>query len=77
MGIPTTQLDIVPMKELVGAISAVFASFQPNEVFVPHWGDVHSDHQAVFKPQVLELKGLEQGVVGLGAGHGVFSSAPL
>jgi LmbE family N-acetylglucosaminyl deacetylase len=37
------------MKELVGAISAVFASFQPNEVFVPHCGDVHSDHQVVFK----------------------------
>lgn len=49
LGIPTTQLDVVPMKELVGGISAVFASFQPNEVFVPHWGDVHSDHQAVFK----------------------------
>jgi hypothetical protein len=49
LGIPTTQLDVVPMKELVGAIAAVFASFQPNEVFVPHWGDVHSDHQAVFK----------------------------
>ena len=49
LGIPTTQLDIVPMKELVGAIAAVFASFQPNEVFVPHWGDVHSDHQAVFR----------------------------
>ena len=47
--IPTTQLDIIPMKELVGAISAVFASFQPNEVFIPHWGDVHSDHQKVFK----------------------------
>ena len=49
LGIPTTQLDVVPMKELVGAISKVFESFQPNEVFVPHWGDVHSDHQAVFK----------------------------
>ena len=47
--IPATQLDIVPMNELVREISAVFASFQPNEVFVPHWGDVHSDHQAVFK----------------------------
>jgi LmbE family N-acetylglucosaminyl deacetylase len=49
LGIPTTQLDVFPMKELVGIISSVFASFQPNEVFVPHWGDVHSDHQAVFK----------------------------
>ena len=49
LGIPTTQLDVIPMKELVGAISKVFESFQPNEVFVPHWGDVHSDHQVVFR----------------------------
>jgi LmbE family N-acetylglucosaminyl deacetylase len=56
LGIPTTQLDVVPMKELVGAISAVFASFQPNEVFVPHWGDVHSDHQAVFKAVASSAK---------------------
>ena len=49
LGIPTTQLAVVPMKELVGAISKVFELFQPNEVFVPHWGVVHSDHLAVFK----------------------------
>jgi LmbE family N-acetylglucosaminyl deacetylase len=47
--LPSAQLDVVPMKELVAAISEVFASFQPNEIFVPHYGDVHSDHQAVFK----------------------------
>lgn len=47
--LPSAQLDVVPMKELVTAISEVFASFQPNEIFVPHCGDVHSDHQAVFK----------------------------
>jgi LmbE family N-acetylglucosaminyl deacetylase len=56
LGIPTTQLDVVPMKDLVGAISAVFASFQPNEVFVPHMGDVHSDHQAVFKAVASSAK---------------------
>jgi LmbE family N-acetylglucosaminyl deacetylase len=45
---PTTQLDRIPVGELVGAISDVFNAFQPEEVFVPHPSDVHTDHRAVF-----------------------------
>ena len=35
---------------------------------------VRGDHQPVAQAQVLELKGLEQGVVGRGAGHGLLGS---
>lgn len=45
---PTTQLDRVPMGDLVGALSGVFKAFQPEEVFVPHPSDVHTDHRVVF-----------------------------
>lgn len=45
---PTTQLDHIPVGDLVGAISGVFKAFQPEEVFVPHPSDVHTDHRAVF-----------------------------
>ena len=45
---PTTQLDRIPVGDLVGAISDVFKAFQPEEVFVPHPSDVHTDHRAVF-----------------------------
>lgn len=45
---PTTKLDQVPMGDLVSAIGDVFRAFEPSEVFVPHFGDVHSDHDAVF-----------------------------
>lgn len=45
---PTTQLDTVPMSNLVGAISGVFKAFQPEEVFVPHPSDVHTDHRIEF-----------------------------
>jgi LmbE family N-acetylglucosaminyl deacetylase len=44
----TTQLDRIPMSELVTAISDVFKSFEPEEVFVPHPADVHTDHGVVF-----------------------------
>ena len=45
---PTTQLDRVPMSDLVAGISNVFKSFEPEEVYVPHPSDIHTDHRAVF-----------------------------
>ncbi|MEY4467308.1 MAG: hypothetical protein RIR21_1101 [Pseudomonadota bacterium] len=46
--LPTTGLDALPMSEVVLAFSSVFRSFEPEEVFVPHGGDVHSDHRVTF-----------------------------
>jgi LmbE family N-acetylglucosaminyl deacetylase len=45
---PTTQLDRVPMSGLVSGISAAFKSYEPNEVFLPHPADIHTDHRVVF-----------------------------
>jgi N-acetylglucosamine malate deacetylase 1 len=48
LNFPTTQLDQVPMSDLVAAISNVFKKFEPEEVFIPHPVDVHTDHRMVF-----------------------------
>ena len=48
LNFPTTQLDRVSMSDLVAGISEVFRSFKPEEVFVPHPSDVHTDHRMVF-----------------------------
>lgn len=48
LDLPTTQLDRVPMSDLVTQVSNVFAGFAPDEVFLPHPSDIHSDHRAVF-----------------------------
>ena len=48
LNFPTAQLDHLPMSKLVAAISGVFKSFQPEEVFVPNRSDVHTDHRIVF-----------------------------
>jgi LmbE family N-acetylglucosaminyl deacetylase len=44
----TAFLDHLPMSEVINGISNVFKTFQPEEVFVPHYSDVHSDHRVVF-----------------------------
>jgi LmbE family N-acetylglucosaminyl deacetylase len=48
LNFPATQLDQVPMRDLVSAVSNIFRTFEPEEVFVPHPSDVHTDHRYVF-----------------------------
>jgi LmbE family N-acetylglucosaminyl deacetylase len=48
LNLPKTQLDQVQMGDLVAKNSNVFKKFEPEEVFVPHPGDVHTDHRLVF-----------------------------
>ena len=48
LNLPTAELDKLPMSDLVGQISNVFTSFQPNEVLLPYPGDIHSDHRVAF-----------------------------
>ena len=48
LNFPTTQLDRASMGDLVPGISNVFKKFEPEEVFVPHSADVHTDHRLVY-----------------------------
>ena len=49
LGFATTRLDTFPMKNLITKVSEVFQSFQPEDVLLPHQGDVHSDHRITFE----------------------------
>ena len=48
LGFPTTKLDAFPMGEVIQKFSEVFRDFEPEEVLIPHRGDVHTDHRIVF-----------------------------
>lgn len=50
------HLDELPKSELVEEFSAVFKEFQPEEVLVPHYSDVHTDHRVVFDATVACTK---------------------
>lgn len=45
---PTATLDTVPLSELVNSFSKIFKITSPEEVFLPHKSDIHSDHRIVF-----------------------------
>jgi LmbE family N-acetylglucosaminyl deacetylase len=44
----TTQLDQIPLSELIIEVSGVIESFTPDEIFIPHPSDIHSDHRITF-----------------------------
>ena len=46
--LPAACLDQLPMNEIIRQFSEVFKAFEPEEVFVPHYSDVHTDHRIVF-----------------------------
>ena len=43
----TTELDNSSKKKLIQDFSDIFNRIKPNELFVPHFSDVHSDHKIV------------------------------
>lgn len=42
------ELDQISKLELVNKISNVLQDFQPEELFLPHYSDIHSDHRITF-----------------------------
>jgi LmbE family N-acetylglucosaminyl deacetylase len=45
----TSSLNQVPMATLVDKISEAIKHFEPQEILVPHFSDVHSDHRVTFE----------------------------
>jgi N-acetylglucosamine malate deacetylase 1 len=56
LGFPTAALESVPRVELVEKMSAAFKSARPDVVYLPHPGDVHSDHRVAFEAAVACTK---------------------
>ncbi len=45
----TMQVDEYSMSELIGKISSVINKVNPNIIYLPFKGDVHSDHRHIFE----------------------------
>ena len=43
------KLDTIPKKELVEKISSIIKKIKPQEIFIPSFSDVHSDHKVTFE----------------------------
>jgi len=63
--LPTTQLEQLPLAELVGAIRAVVGKVRPEIVYVPNRADAHSDHRVTAEAVHAVLKSFYLGKLGV------------
>lgn len=48
LGLPTMQLDTIPIGKIIDAIRNVIEKESPEIIYVPFPGDAHSDHRLVY-----------------------------
>ena len=60
---PAPDLDTVPISELSVAISNEINKLKPDTIFIPHRGDIHHDHKAVFTASLVAARPVNNYVV--------------
>jgi LmbE family N-acetylglucosaminyl deacetylase len=60
---PAPRLDLIPSHELADAIGAHITSIRPDIVYIPHRGDLHSDHRCVFSASLVAARPIGSRVV--------------
>ncbi len=53
---PAPKLDVVPGHELADAVDKVITLQQPSVVYLPHRGDIHADHRAVYQAVLVAAR---------------------
>lgn len=53
---PSTMLETVPRYELNGKILDVVREIQPEEVYIPHYGDMQKDHQMIAEAAMVAVR---------------------
>lgn len=56
LGFPTMQLDSLPLENLIGSIGEAVEKTKPEQLYLIHSGDIHSDHRLVFDATMSALK---------------------
>jgi LmbE family N-acetylglucosaminyl deacetylase len=52
LNFPTAQLDALPIGDIVQRMGRVMQAVEPDVVYLPYRGDVHTDHKIVFDAAV-------------------------
>ena len=56
LGFPPATLDNLPLGDLIASLSKIITTIEPNIIYVPFPGDVHSDHGVVFQAVAASSK---------------------
>lgn len=55
-GFPAAGLDTVPRAGLIRRLSEAFSAVKPEAIYIPHPGDIHSDHRAASEAALSAAK---------------------
>ncbi|MCD4768758.1 MAG: PIG-L family deacetylase [Bacteroidales bacterium] len=53
---PAPRLDTFPIYKIANAISEIITKYKPEVLFLPHRGDIHKDHAAVFNAAMVAAR---------------------
>lgn len=53
---PTMQLDTLPLGEVISSIANAIRLTKPDELYVCHFGDIHTDHRVVYDATMSAIK---------------------
>ena len=56
LDLPAAELDSLPMTDIVGRLENVVCETLPDEIFIPHHGDIHNDHKAISAAAMVALR---------------------
>ena len=56
LGLPSAELDTIPKHEIINSFSKIVSKSSPNEIFLPFYGDSHSDHSIIAECMNSALK---------------------
>ncbi len=63
LGFPAPELDLISVSELARAISKVIERFTIDTLFIPHHGDIHHDHKAVYNAGLVAGRPVNENTV--------------
>jgi N-acetylglucosamine malate deacetylase 1 len=59
LDLPAPKLDTIPQYKIAGAIQELVQRVQPEIVYMPHHGDLHGDHRAVFHATLVATRPIQ------------------
>ena len=54
--LPTTKIDTFPLSQLIEKITDIYNKIEPEVIYMPFVGDVHTDHQIIVKALQSTIK---------------------
>lgn len=53
---PAAELDRVPLNKMIRSFEETISKLKPDEVYIPHRGDIHNDHKVVADAAMVALR---------------------